>query len=133
LVVIGRASASYGVGRAKGGDGREYLDFMFPLDEQHLLSLLKEGDDHYNRGRPHLSLGPEIPDTDAVLPAVEESKHASPRDQRAELISQTVSDRRTFPARHPEIGHLIRNSVLDKSGARLKNQYYSMNRFLVNT
>jgi transposase InsO family protein len=41
---------------------RECLDFLIPLNERHLRSLLKEWVSHYNRGRPHSSLGPGIPD-----------------------------------------------------------------------
>jgi len=41
---------------------RECLDFLIPLNERHLRSLLKEWVTHYNRGRPHASLGPGIPD-----------------------------------------------------------------------
>jgi hypothetical protein len=35
---------------------------LIPLNERHLRSLLKEWVTHYNRGRPHASLGPGIPD-----------------------------------------------------------------------
>jgi len=66
---------------------RECLDFMIPLNERHLRSLVKEWKDHCNRGRPHSSLGPGIPDTDAALPAVEESRHVIPRDQRVVTMS----------------------------------------------
>jgi putative transposase len=41
---------------------RECLDFLIPLNERHLRSLLKEWATHYNHGRPHSSLGPDIPD-----------------------------------------------------------------------
>ena len=41
---------------------RQCLDFLIPLNERHLRSLLKEWVTHYNRGRPHASLGPGIPD-----------------------------------------------------------------------
>jgi transposase InsO family protein len=40
---------------------RECLDFMIPLNERHLHSILKEWMAHYNEGRPHMSLGPGIP------------------------------------------------------------------------
>ena len=40
---------------------RECLDFLIPLNDGHLRSLLKEWVTHYNRGRPHASLGPGIP------------------------------------------------------------------------
>jgi len=38
---------------------RECLDFLIPL--KHLRMMLKEWVQHYNDGRPHLSLGPGIP------------------------------------------------------------------------
>ena len=38
---------------------RECLDFLIPLNERHVLA---EWVSHYNRGRPHASLGPGIPD-----------------------------------------------------------------------
>jgi transposase InsO family protein len=41
---------------------RECLDFLIPLNERHLRRFLKEWVAHYNRGRPHSSLGPGIPD-----------------------------------------------------------------------
>jgi transposase InsO family protein len=41
---------------------RECLDFMIPLNERHLRAVLREWCSHYNRGRPHASLGPGIPE-----------------------------------------------------------------------
>jgi transposase InsO family protein len=41
---------------------RECLDFVIPLNERHVRSVLAEWVAHYNRGRPHASLGPGIPD-----------------------------------------------------------------------
>jgi len=41
---------------------RECLDFVIPLNDRLLRSLLKEWVIHYNQGRPHSSLGPGIPD-----------------------------------------------------------------------
>jgi transposase InsO family protein len=41
---------------------RECLDFVIPLNERHVRRLLLEWVAHYNRGRPHTSLGPGIPD-----------------------------------------------------------------------
>jgi transposase InsO family protein len=40
---------------------RECLDFVIPLNEKHLYDVLKEWMTHYNEGRPHMSLGPGIP------------------------------------------------------------------------
>jgi putative transposase len=41
---------------------RECLDFLIPLNERHVPRVLAEWVSHYNRGRPHASLGPGIPD-----------------------------------------------------------------------
>ncbi|MDQ3831478.1 MAG: integrase core domain-containing protein [Candidatus Tectomicrobia bacterium] len=48
---------------------RECLDFVIPLTEAHLRRLLHEWAAHYNRGRPHMSLGPGIPQPPSSLPA----------------------------------------------------------------
>ncbi len=40
---------------------RECLDFVIPLTERHLRAILREWITHYNRGRPHSSLGPGLP------------------------------------------------------------------------
>ena len=44
--------------RVIGTIRRECLDWMIPLSERHLRSILKSWVEHYNRGRPHSSLGP---------------------------------------------------------------------------
>jgi putative transposase len=49
---------------------RECLDFVIPLNERHLHGILKEWMVHYNEGRPHMSLGPGIPQPPASLPAI---------------------------------------------------------------
>ena len=41
---------------------RECLDWIIPLSEAHLRKVLASWMGHYNRGRPHSSLGPGIPD-----------------------------------------------------------------------
>jgi len=40
---------------------RECLDWVIPLTEDHLRSILRAWVAHYNCGRPHASLGPGIP------------------------------------------------------------------------
>jgi transposase InsO family protein len=40
---------------------RERLDCVIPLNEKHLYGILTEWLRHYNEGRPHMSLGPGIP------------------------------------------------------------------------
>jgi hypothetical protein len=49
---------------------RECLDYLFPVNERHLRLIVKEFVCHYNRGRPHSSLGPGIPEPpEATVPA----------------------------------------------------------------
>jgi len=48
--------------RVIGTIRRECLDFVIPMTERHLRTILREWISHYNRGRPHASLGPGIPD-----------------------------------------------------------------------
>ena len=61
---------------------RECLDFMIPLNERHLRRFLTEWVAHYNKGRPHSSLGPGIPDPSLALSAVGSSRHLIPRDHQ---------------------------------------------------
>jgi putative transposase len=42
---------------------RKCLDWMIPLSEAHLRSILRTWRNHYNTGRPHSALGPGIPDS----------------------------------------------------------------------
>src|SRR3954452_20746221 len=48
--------------RVIGTIRRECLDFMIPASEQHVRAILREWVRHSNRGRPHSSLGPGVPD-----------------------------------------------------------------------
>ncbi len=54
---------------------RECLDWVIPLSESHLRSLLRAWIQHYNRGRPHMSLGPGIPDPPAITLPKSASRH----------------------------------------------------------
>jgi putative transposase len=47
---------------------RECLDFVIPLTVNHLRCLLSECVCHYNGERPHMALGPGIPQPSALLP-----------------------------------------------------------------
>jgi transposase InsO family protein len=63
--------------RVIGTVRRECLDWMIPMSEAHLRSILKSWVEHYNRGRPHSMLGPGVPDPPpgaAVFPK-SESRH----------------------------------------------------------
>ena len=47
---------------------RECLDYFIPITESHLRSITTNWVTHYNKGRPHSSLGPGIPDPPSDLP-----------------------------------------------------------------
>jgi transposase InsO family protein len=55
--------------RVLGTLRRECLDFVIPLSANHLRLLLTRWVQHYNDGRPHMSLGPGIPQPSVSLPA----------------------------------------------------------------
>src|SRR5712672_3696952 len=48
--------------RVIGTIRRECLDWLIPPTESHLRSILKLWIAHYNTGRPHMALGPGVPD-----------------------------------------------------------------------
>ena len=48
--------------RLMGTIRRECLDHLIPINERHLRGIVKEFATHYNRGRPHSALGPEVPE-----------------------------------------------------------------------
>jgi putative transposase len=60
--------------RVIGTIRRECLDWLIPISETHLRSILREWTAHYNQGRPHSALGPGVPDPPekcAVIPKLE--------------------------------------------------------------
>jgi putative transposase len=62
---------------------RECLDFVIPLTENHLRHMLKVWVKHYNEGRPHMSLGPGIPQLPPNLPvALQTHRHRLPAHLR---------------------------------------------------
>jgi putative transposase len=54
--------------RVLGTLRRECLDFVIPFTATHLRRLLEGWVGHYNAGRPHMALGPGIPQPLAALP-----------------------------------------------------------------
>ena len=67
--------------RVLGTLRRECLDFMIPLTENHLQRLLQEWGWHYNAGRPHMALGPGIPQPPSKLPVpLQAHRHKVPPD-----------------------------------------------------
>jgi transposase InsO family protein len=71
--------------RVLGTLRRECLDFVIPLNETHLYGILKEWVGHYNLGRPHMSLGPGIPQLLTSRPAPRQThRHLLPEHQRVQ-------------------------------------------------
>jgi Integrase core domain len=64
---------------------RECLDFTIPLNERHLRRILAEWARHFNRGRPHVSLGPGIPDGPSSV-ATRSTGQGLPRGRRVLAI-----------------------------------------------
>jgi transposase InsO family protein len=63
--------------RVIGTIRRECLDWLIPLSQSHLRGILKSWVDHYNHGRPHMALGPGVPDPPSEVgrPPVQLSRH----------------------------------------------------------
>jgi putative transposase len=63
--------------RVIGTIRRECLDWLIPVSELHLRSMLKEWVTHYNGARPHMALGPGVPDPPPATtqPSTQLSRH----------------------------------------------------------
>jgi putative transposase len=69
--------------RLIGSLRRECLDGIIPLTEEHLRRTLCAWRAHYNRGRPHSSLGPGLPDPPLNLPVqLQRQRHCFDRSSR---------------------------------------------------
>ena len=60
--------------RVIGTIRRECLDWLIPMSEGHLRSILKPWVEHYNRGRPHSNLGPGVPDPPQEIALIRKSE-----------------------------------------------------------
>jgi putative transposase len=68
---------------------RECLDFLLPLSAHHVWWVLQQWVPHYNAGRPHMALGPGIPQPPLVLPApLQVHRHRLPRHVR--VVTQPI-------------------------------------------
>lgn len=68
---------------------RECGDFRIPLTAYHVPCILHEWVVHYNAGRPHMSLGPGIPQPPAHLPvALHVHRHQLP--PRLQVVAQPI-------------------------------------------
>jgi transposase InsO family protein len=68
--------------RLGGSLRRECLDFLIPFNERHLQMTVKEWGIHYNRGRPHSSLGPGLPEPSPGSIPTNDHRHKLPAGYR---------------------------------------------------
>ena len=71
---------------------RECLDWIIPLTEQHLRKTLMLWLCHYNRGRPHSSVGPGLPDPPPNLP-IDSQRHRHRFDRPSRIVAHPVLNR----------------------------------------
>jgi putative transposase len=57
---------------------RECLDYLIPINERHLKMAIKEWVLHYNRGRPHSSPGPGVPEPNQDTVPASDHRHKLP-------------------------------------------------------
>jgi transposase InsO family protein len=68
--------------RLIGSARRECLDFLISVDNDHVRRILKMWTAHYNKARPHSSLGPGIPDETIHKVEMQTQRHCIPKDHR---------------------------------------------------
>ena len=61
---------------------RECLDYIIPIHQRHLRQTVNEFARYYNRGRPHSSLGPGIPDPPQAKVPASPHRHSLPSGYR---------------------------------------------------
>lgn len=83
--------------RVIGTIRRECLDWLIPLSESHLRSILKSWVPHYNTGRPHMALGPGVPD-----PPTTDLSHPNSDSRHRRGESYSVWARSIFGGLHHE-------------------------------
>ena len=73
--------------RLIGSARRECLDLMIPMNHVHVREILKSWIRHYNRGRPHSSLGPGLPDKSAPKAERQRRRHCIAKGRRVAVTS----------------------------------------------
>lgn len=66
-----------------GSIRRECLDFLIPINGDHLRRILRKWQSHYNQGRPHSCLGPGLPEPSLDVPVpLQKQRHQIPLGYR---------------------------------------------------
>jgi len=71
---------------------RECLDCLIPISESHLRLLLVEWSSHYNRSRPHMSLGPGVPDPPSRSGAFQSQQSRHRNREGLVVLAKSVLD-----------------------------------------
>ena len=79
--------------RVIGTIRRECLDWLIPLSEAHLRFILKSWVGHYNGGRPHMALGPGVPDPPITPKVVPEPTSRHRRGEAYAVRAESVLGR----------------------------------------
>ena len=66
--------------RLIGTARRECLNFVIPVNEAHIRQTLRSWVEHYNRARPHSSLGPGMPDRTSPKAELQFERHCIPNN-----------------------------------------------------
>jgi transposase InsO family protein len=74
--------------RLIGTARHECLDFMIPLNEEHIRQTLKLWKQHYNHGGPLSRLGPGTPDPTFPKAELQSQRHCIPKDCR--VVAKSV-------------------------------------------
>jgi putative transposase len=76
--------------RVIGTIRRECLDWLIPLSESHLRLILKLWVGHYNQGRPHMSLGPGVPDPPTMPASAQDQKSQHYLGEGVAVLAESV-------------------------------------------
>ncbi len=76
--------------RVIGTIRRECLDWLIPLSESNLRFILKSWIPHNNSGRPHMALGPGVPDPPSATPSTIRSNSRYRRGERYGVRAKSI-------------------------------------------
>jgi transposase InsO family protein len=90
--------------RVIGTIRRECLDWLIPISESHLVFILKCWIPHYNSGRPHMALGPGVPDPPPAISTLENPVRATAaRSRTPSAPSRSVAGCITNISSRPQV------------------------------
>ena len=76
--------------RVIGTIRRECLDWLIPLSESHLRSILRMWIPHYNAGRPHMALGPGVPDPPPAYRDYQQPRSRHRREESYMICAKSI-------------------------------------------